>query len=323
MQIFVAKKMHQLYSIRTKKIKRCDCLKKKIVAGVCAAVALSLALVLGGCKKSEEPTLPPIDPHEGMVEVSSGMGTLMWVPFFENVKLNEFEAEDFYKADEFIEFSGEGYYTRRGIDVSEHQHEIDWRAVAQAGIDFAMIRAGYRGYSAGGLFEDAYFRQNMEGALANGIDVGVYFFSQAVTTEEAREEAQFLLELISDYDISLSVVFDWEQIGTVPARTDGVSGAQLTDFAIAFCDVIEDAGYNPMIYLYRYIGYFLYEMGRLADYDLWVGAIGSYPDFYYKHQIWQYSITGSIPGIEGDVDLNIMFVRAPAHEGYPKPPILN
>lgn len=108
-------------------------------------------------------------------------------------------------------YTGSDYEVRRGIDVSEHQLEIDW-AQAAADIDFAFIRLGYRGYTEGGLFEDPYFKANIEGAIANGLDVGVYFFSQAVNVQEAIEEAEFVLERIREYDISLPVVFDWEKI---------------------------------------------------------------------------------------------------------------
>ena len=264
------------------------------------------ALLLSACTLRPEPTP---DPHEGMVQVDDGTG-LVWLPLIEELEPNMLLPEHFS--------SDNGYLTcslscEHGIDVSEHQQEIDWEQVAASGLaDFAFIRAGYRGYTEGGLFEDLYFRDNIDGALENGIDVGVYFFSQATTAEEAIEEAQFLLELIDGYEITYPVAFDWEPMHLEEARTEGLSGDVLTDCAIAFCDTIAAAGYEPAVYFYRHLGYYDYDLGRLADYTFWVGAPGEYPDFYYRHEYWQYSYTGVVPGIEGDVDLNLHFTDLPA-----------
>ena len=133
----------------------------------------------------------------------------------------------------------------QGIDVSVYQGEIDWPAVAASGIDFAMIRAGYRGYSQGTLQLDERFQANMEGALAAGLDVGVYFFSQATTVAEAEEEADFVLEAIRSYPIRYPVVFDWEFITSGEARTDGMTGHGITQCAAAFCELVSVAGLHP------------------------------------------------------------------------------
>lgn len=267
------------------------------------------AIFLCACTRAEAEPVEDVtvDPYAGMVQVESGMGTLMWAELYEDLPLNMLAAEDFYAGDGLVHYTGGEYTALRGIDVSEHQLEIDWQAVAQSGVNFAMIRAGYRGFSEGGLFEDAYFRQNIEGAISNGIEAGIYFFSQATTVEEAKEEAEFLLELLKDYEISFPVAFDWENIGTEPARTDNVGSGVLTDCAVAFCEKVKAAGYDAAVYLYRYTGYYLYELPKLGDYILWVGAIGDYPDFYYRHDIWQYSVTGTVDGIETEVDLNLAF----------------
>jgi len=283
--------------------------KKKYIAAIAAM------MLLAGCG-SEKQSDELYDPYEGMVQVESGMGTKMWVKLHEDIPVSNFRADDFSKRGKRVAYEGGEYEAISGIDVSEHQGAIDWAAVAEDGVDFAIIRAGYRGYSEGGLFVDDYFHDNMDGAQENGIDIGVYFFSQATTPEEAVEEAEFLIgELLSAYSaelISLPVFYDWEAIGTDDARTDGMSGDQITECAVAFCQTIEEAGYDAGIYAYRNLGYFSYDLPRLTGYSWWIAALGSYPDFYYEHDMWQYSVSGQVNGIDGDVDLNLRLVPAQA-----------
>ena len=273
-------------------------------------LAVLLLLLLCACGKSADEPSETVDPYEGMVQVESGFGTKMWVEEYEDVPVSEFDAARFVRDGQYVRCTDERFETLRGIDVSEHQKEIDWAAVAGAGVEFAFIRLGYRGYSAGGLNIDEYFQANIEGALENGIRVGIYFFSQATSVKEAEEEADLLLETLSPYaqSVTLPVLYDWETIGTEDARADGVDGATLTQCALAFCAKVRQAGYDTGVYAYRYLAYFQYELPRLTDYTLWIGAVGDVPDFYYRHNIWQYDVTGRIPGIEGDVDLDLLFI---------------
>lgn len=259
----------------------------------------------------------PVDPHEGQVYIDDGFD-MVWITPLEGVAVNTISREDFRFVNGWPYYEGEDYETMRGIDVSEHQHEIDWAQVASAGIDFAMIRLGYRGYTQGGIFEDPYFKANVEGASENGIDVGVYFFSQAVTPEEALEEAEFVLERIKDYDISMPVVFDWEKIDGGDARTAGLDTEILDNCAIAFCEAVKSAGYEPCVYFNRYHGYYGFDISKLTDYKFWLAVPGSAPEFYYAFDMWQYTFTASIPGIEGETDMNLMFspvvTETPAQE---------
>lgn len=264
---------------------------------------LAAALLVSLCACSRKAT----DPYEGMVQVESGYGNLIWITPYEGVAVNDLSAEDFSEG----EYIGEAYDVKMGIDVSEHQGSIDWAAVASDGIDFAIIRAGYRGYSAGGLFTDAYFDGNIKGAAANGLDVGVYFFSQATNPEEAAEEAEYLLSLLKGYPadtVTLPIFYDWESIDTDEARTDGISGEIITECALAFTAKLEEAGYESGVYAYRKLGYFSYDLPRMTHLKWWVATLSDYPDFYYKHDFWQYSITGRVNGIEGDVDRNMLFI---------------
>ena len=156
-----------------------------------------------------------------------------------------------------LDFKYEGEYltctageASLGIDVSTWQGEIDWHQVKDAGIEYAIIRVGYRSTDEGNLGMDSYARINYEGAKAAGVKVGVYFFSQAISTEEAREEAEFVLEAIKDWDVQMPVVYDWEYVDET-ARTAEVDARTLTDCTIAFCETVQKAGYEPMIYFNR------------------------------------------------------------------------
>ena len=208
-----------------------------------------------------------------------------------------------------ISYSGEDYSCLTGIDVSEHQYDIDWQQVAADGIDFAIIRTGYRGYTSGGLYEDKYFRQNMEGALNAGLQVGVYFFSQATSRREAHEEAAYVLEQIRDYRVTLPIVFDMEILGE-NYRTYNMSRRTLYGAACAFCEDVKAAGHEPMIYMTQYLGYQKYTLRELSDYGFWFAEYYvDYPSFIYDIDIWQYSDTGSVAGVSGNVDMDVYLIR--------------
>lgn len=252
-----------------------------------------------------------IDPHFGMVEVFNGE-SMVWVIPEEGVPLNEFTKDDFTPDENGVPcYNGTDYASFRGIDVSEHQGDIDWTQVKESGIDFAIIRVGGRGYgNEGKLVADEKFTQNLEAAKAAGLEVGVYFFSQAMTKAEAIEEAEFALNLIDGTELELPVYFDWEHIVIgAPARTDKVSGEVATDCAIAFCDTIAAAGYKTGIYTNLDMCYYAYKLDKLADYDFWTAAVGDYPYAYYAFSIWQYSFSGNVPGIQQPCDMDIMFKK--------------
>ena len=200
------------------------------------------------------------------------------------------------------------YTTALGIDVSSHQGEIDWRQVADAGVEFVMIRLGFRGYGKEGTLNlDKCFQQNLRGARAAGLKVGVYFFSQAVNAAEAEEEAAFVLEKLGGVKLDYPVVFDWEPVSDKSARTNGLGAEALTDCAIAFCDAVSYAGYTPMIYYNLPVGYTRYDLSRLTAYDVWFAQYAERPSMYYDYRIWQYTDSGKIPGISTRVDMNIAF----------------
>ena len=271
----------------------------------------TLALLLSGCGGGTPTPAPTVDPHAGMVEVSDGLGGSYWVPDQEDAPLNPYTAADFQRdADgNYVNYIGTEAAARQGVDVSFYQGEIDWAAVKAAGIDFAILRAGYRGWGEEGtLNPDETFAANLAGAKAAGLEIGVYFFSQAMDAQEAREEAAYVLELLGGAELELPVYFDWEHIATdEEARTHAVDTTTLTELSLAFCETIEAGGYQGGVYFYRSLGYWSDDLAALQAYDRWLAAVGDAPEFRYRFDMWQYSYTGQVPGIPADVDLNLRF----------------
>lgn len=215
------------------------------------------------------------------------------------------------KKKDIIHYQDKNYTIRRGIDVSHHNGTINWKQVKKAGISFAFIRIGYRGYSGkGSLQVDRQFRNNLKNARKAGIDVGIYFFSQAVNQKEAIEEAEFVLKTLNGKKLDLPIVYDPERILYAKARTDGVSGKQFTKNTLAFCNTIQKAGYNLMVYSNMYWEAFLFDMKKLEKYPIWYADYKKKPQTPYYFSFWQYTSSGKVNGISGRVDMNIQFIPA-------------
>lgn len=208
----------------------------------------------------------------------------------------------------FYEIDGE-VLSQTGIDVSEHQQNIDWKKVKDDGIDFAMIRIGRRQAIEGDIVEDPFFDTYYQGCVDNHIDAGAYFFSQAVTEEEAIEEAQFVIAKLAGRTLPYPIAYDHEPVADVDGRADEISVEQMTANAKAFCDTIDENGYAAMIYgsttdLARY------NLDELAGYGIWFAEYGTtQPSRLGRYTMWQYTNVGSVDGIEGDVDINLRFPK--------------
>ncbi|MDR1028523.1 MAG: glycoside hydrolase family 25 protein [Clostridiales Family XIII bacterium] len=195
-----------------------------------------------------------------------------------------------------------------GIDVSRYQGDIDWKKVAADGVSFAMIRMGYRGYDTGRLVTDEFFEANMRGAADAGVKVGAYVFSQATNKAEAIEEAELVLTSVAPYKVTFPIVFDIEEISGQNARTDALTPAEITDIAIAFCERVAKDGYKPMIYANPKWFVSRMELDRLEPYDKWLAQYYKKPAFPYAFSMWQFTNTGAVDGINGDVDLDLAFI---------------
>ena len=197
--------------------------------------------------------------------------------------------------------------SRVGIDVSKWNGDIDWDKVKNAGVEFAIIRAGYRGSSTGSLVEDPYFAANMKGARASGIPVGVYFFTQAVNEVEAVEEASAVLQLIREYQLDYPVFIDTEGAGG-SGRADNLDAETRTLVCEAFCRTIENAGYHAGVYASRNWYNNRLHADRLdSQYCIWLAEYRSVPLYQGYYQLWQYTSKGKIDGISGNVDMNISY----------------
>lgn len=230
----------------------------------------------------------------------------------EEIPRNSFDIENFYIDDE----SDKMYYhddagnrkSRIVVDVSTFQSAIDWAAVKASGIDMAIIRVGYRGYGTGAVVLDEMFENHCEGALEAGLKVGVYFFSQAINRAEGVEEAEFVLDTISRYNIEGPVVIDTEYLYVDDeTRTENLEVDKRTDAVVGFCETVKAAAYEPMIYANR--NWFVQELDltRLGEYKLWLALYANSLAFPYEIAGWQYTSEGYVPGIEGNVDLNVWF----------------
>lgn len=283
---------------------------KRLFAVLLAAAAM-LSIAACGIKKADAP-VETEDPHKGQVYIYDGNGYIWYTPV-EGAEVNPLTKSDFDYIDDTPIYKGSVYDVKKGIDVSEHQLEIDWSQLKNENLDYAYIRVGRRGYTEGGIFEDKYFERNLSGAKSIGLETGVYFFSQAINVSEAIEEANWVIDRIKDKDITLPVVFDWEEQKTDDSRTRGLDGKTVTDCAVAFCETVKNAGYVPCVYFYRLPGYYLYDILRLQQFTLWFALPCTPPDvtfpsFYYKINMWQYTNSAILPGVHVECDLNYWFI---------------
>ena len=193
-----------------------------------------------------------------------------------------------------------------GVDVSAFQHDIDWNQVKASGVDFAMLRLGYRGWGAKGtLVEDEYIQQNLAGTAAAGIPIGAYFFSQATTLDEVHEEIEFMLEILGDYQLDYPIVLDWEVANPTEGRVRNVTRRELTDMLRYFCDEMNARGFDPMVYFNWTQASRMIYLSELEDYPFWLALYQDRMTFPFRVEMWQYTSEGKVPGIEGDVDINV------------------
>lgn len=232
----------------------------------------------------------------------------MRVPLVEGIARNQYDIDGFSGEDLLKTYqAGDGVKVMKGIDVSKFQGEIDWQQVKEAGIEFVILRLGIRGYGSGEMKLDERFYDNYRGATAAGIKVGVYFFSAAIDKEEAREEADYVLDVLKDCPVEMPVVFDTEPIFYDDARTDGLTSDQLTAITVAFCDRIRESGYEPMIYSNAKRFTTVLHLEELEAYDKWLADYRMAPDYPYAFKMWQYTEKGKVPGISANVDMNLYF----------------
>ncbi len=283
--------------------------------------------IISGCSNEEKSTKEETteETSEIVTEVESETSaenlTMSFVDVFgtwhdmtidENAPKCPYDSSKFVRDGEFVRYEDDVYTSALGIDISEYQGtDIDWQALKNQGLSFVILRAGYRGYGqAGTLNTDNCFEANYANAMAYGFDVGVYYFSQATNEAEAVEEANYILGILGGRLLNLPIVFDLEHIlNGDDARTDGISGEQFTRNAIAFCEQINAAGYDAMIYSNMMWEAFEYDMTTLSAYPIWYADYEALPQSPYNFAYWQYSQTGRVEGINGNVDLDLRIIK--------------
>ena len=241
----------------------------------------------------------------------------------EEVSVDETIPKNGYIADSFRQEGSElQYYASNrkissyGVNVSKYQGRVDWEKVAASGVDFAMIRMGVRGYSTGSVVYDEEFENNIKGATEHGLDVGIYFYSQATGVQEAVEEANYAVAAAAAYNVTYPIVFYTEKVEGESYRTEYLTPQELTDIALAFCDTVKGYGRRAMVGASKHRLSVDMEPSRLSDTDVWLldsphvkeGERLLMSEYPYRYTMWQYSTDGQIDGIEGNADLNISFV---------------
>lgn len=270
-------------------------------------------------EKTEEATPPPESEEEPVPEndpSTDGKHTLVkyadgkeeWVLISPYLPKHEYDFTKLVCQSNLMKYYVDGKQVSFvGVNISKFQDYVDFVKLKKAGIDYVMLRVGFRGYSSGQIVLDDYFLDNIKRANDAGLEVGVYFFSQAITKEEAVEEANMVLQNISEYDVTFPVAFYMESVDNDSARIDALSKAERTTIAKAFLDTIKDAGYNATIFgdkewLIKQI-----DMSKLTAYDIWLSQIADVPDYPYKFSMWHYG-NAIVDGVAGYADLSISFI---------------
>ena len=280
-------------------------MKRHIRKKAAALLSLLCAIVfllplLSACGGGAEAAENPLD--AGAYDADGKFIQLAWYP---DAKMNNLNDKDFVKENGYFVYKGAGRRSMICIDVSSNQDVIDWEKVKAAGVEAAIMRAGYRTYGSGIIKTDETFYWNMKHAKEAGIKTGVYFFTQAVDEAEAEEEAQFVLDMLTPFQPDLPIYYDSEEINYDNARTDSLSGEQLTANAIAFCEYIKKAGYEPGVYANQMWLCNKMDLMQLEKYKIWLAKYADELNYPYEIEAWQYSSEGNVDGISTVVDMNV------------------
>lgn len=264
-----------------------------------------------------EPTREPVveekkDPSEDGLHtlVTYPDGSEEWVKINQKLPKNAYDFTKLVCQSNLMKYYVNGKKVSYvGVDISEEQDYVDFSKVKKAGIDYVMLRVGARGYSTGQLILDEYFQDNIKRASNAGLDIGVTFFSQAITVEEAVEEANMVLEHIEGYKVNYPIAFHMDLIENDTSRTDALSKSEKTDITLAFLQTVENAGYKCIIYGDKQWLLKEIELADLMAYDVWLSQAEDIPDYPYNFAMWQYDYEGTVSGIYGAVNMNISFVK--------------
>ncbi len=244
--------------------------------------------------------------------VTNRNGEDEWVlisPYLTKSTIDFTKIEDKAGLKRYMENGRETSYV--GVDISKHTGKVNFTGLRAAGVDYVMIRLGSRGYSTGQISLDENFKENIEGAIGAELDIGVYFYSQAVSPEEAIQEANFVMQTLEPYraHVKYPVAFDMEFVSNDKSRIEGLSREEKTTVTATFAEGMKAAGYVPMIYGDKEWLLKEVDLTKLQDYDVWLSQEEDIPDYPYRYTMWQYDTNSIVNGIDGGADLNICFVN--------------
>ncbi len=236
-------------------------------------------------------------------------GTEQWIMINSYLNKNTYQEAGFVYEEPVMKYFDNGAKASYlGVDISKENGTVDFKKLKKDGVDFVMVRIGYRGYESGNVILDEEYFDNIQLANEAGLAVGVYFESQATTVEEALEEAEFVITNLIEMRVTYPVVFDLGLVSNDTSRIDNIPKTQLTEITNAFCGRVKEVGYKPMVYGNKYWLLRKIDLTMLGDYDIWLSQSGELPDYPYEFAMWQYTNTGSVSGISGDVNMNISFI---------------
>ncbi len=236
-------------------------------------------------------------------------GTEQWIMINSYLEKNTYQEAGFVYEEPVLKYFANGEKASYlGVDISKENGEVDFVKLKKSGVDFVMVRIGYRGYESGTVVLDEEYFDNIQLANEAGLAAGVYFESQATTVEEALEEAEFVVTNLIEMRVTYPVVFVLGLVANDTSRIENIPKTQLTEITNAFCNRIKEVGYKPMVYGNKYWLLRRIDLTMLGDYDIWLSQSGQLPDYPYRFAMWQYTNTGSVSGISGDVNMNISFI---------------
>ncbi len=255
----------------------------------------------------EEEKNPLDDGKHTLIEYSDGSEE--WVVISPYLPKNTYDFTKLVSNEDQIKYVEDGKSVSFiGVDISKYQGDVDFYRLKDSDIDFCMLRVGARGYSSGNIMIDEYFAGNLQKATEAGLDVGVYFYSQAVTEAEAIEEANVVIQSLAGAKLQYPVAFDMEYVENDTARVEALSRTEKTAITKAFLDTIQAAGYRAMIYGNKEWLIKRIDLSQLKDYEVWLSQQKDIPDYPYKFAMWQYTTSAQIHGIDGYANLNICFI---------------
>lgn len=298
-------------------------MKKNKIIAIILIIIIAIAISIIGTKKAPQDDWERYyersnnevnqEPQEEQKEITiyDIEDGYMKVPYNAEATKNEYNWEEYLQnQDGHYKYEDEKYKSKLGIDVSSHQKNIDWKKVKEDGVEFAILRIGYRGYGESGkIVIDSSFEQNYKKAREQGIEIGVYFFSQAISIDEVKEEADFVMKNLQGKEIAYPVVYDLERIKNDTARTDNLTEDEITNMMLEFCKIIEQNGYTPCIYGNAKTFTTKTKLEQFNSYQKWYADYQEKPIYPYEFNIWQYTETGKINGITGNVDIDIQFIK--------------